>query len=168
MSRPHSNCIYYTMVTVIGSFLAIIISSFISIYLENNFNLDVFIKKGEPLIICASLLISAVYNFYTFKREFKNGWPTACFWLSILIFFICVAFYTIISNQNGSPKLNANGIKTNGSTNIWLTYLTLAISAVTILFTYLSQYYQNINTDIITSRDNDRKNLEDKLANIRG
>jgi len=155
MSKEHSSSIIFSVVSLIGSFIIILITVLKQYVAFQSIDIITVIKAGDVYIICASMAITAIYNFHTYKTEITNGWPTIFFWVSILNYTISLIFYFLISIANKSMD------------NFFL-YTAIIVFAINMVITYLSAYFQNINIDVISSRQAQRSSLQTKFAESMG
>lgn len=151
MTKQHSDSLVFTIVSLIGSFIIILISlgkQFINLH---HLDFPELIKKGDVYIICASMAITAIYSFYTFKNEIKNGWPTFFFWISLFNYTASLVIYLLI------PPLS------EGIDDFWI-ITSIAVFIINMLITYLSSFYQNINTDVISDRNRQTDELQRRFS----
>jgi len=157
MSEEHLDSLKYTAVNFLGSFLSIFITFFIVAYRDHATDWYRLTEKGDVVIICASLVISSIYSLYTFKKDLRTGFYTLIYWLAILLFIICLVQYVVVSI-----------LQPDEGNRIGVFWSSAIVALFTLIFTYISQYFQNINSDVISEREKEKATLESNFKQLRG
>lgn len=155
MTKEHSNTMLFSVVSLLGSFIIIGISILKQYVTTKNIGFIAIIKTGDIYIICASMAITAIYNFHYFKDEISTRWPTIFFYVAILNYTLSLLFYLMLSI-------------TTQDINGFLVVTVIIVFTINMLITYLSTYYQNLNTDVVGSRLEQRDHLQDSFLKSQG
>jgi hypothetical protein len=154
MGEVSQKSLKFTVITMFGSFLAIIFAFIIEYFKTEHIKIMDLTEKGEIIIICISLLFNSLYIFHEYrnnnKEDKKLKWPEVFFWGTLTFYTINLAVYIVV--------------KTLGSqidSVFFVFWYSIFAIIIAFIITLASQYYQNINTDVVNVRQKDNQRLED-------
>lgn len=152
-------------INVFGSFLALIaVAVMIGFKTTESPHAFQLIRNGEVIIICISLIISALYTLYENLKSKKTG-TTLLFWSNILIAILAILFYPLLIEK----QVLEMPIELNSQTYLKQYRMIKTVSIVLLCFTVLSTYiiqviqYQNWFSSPMNQREDQFNELKEKF-----
>ena len=161
MRNKLSESFIYTMVSIIGSFLPLILSLFNLRFespTEDWPKLSTICGHGEIAIICIPLGIAIVYSLYTTKQSMSFfRWSDIVFWITCGFSATAISYYGLTINPN------------NSSPNKGLLYFSTIFSIWCFVGLFSSKYIERNRNDSVTqARSISQNGLEQRFNTMFG